>query len=1436
MTQALQTPFKIAIIVRTKDRPRLLTRCLQSLADQQRLPDEIILVNDGGIDVNEVVQAFSALPIHLLQNKTSRGRAQAGNQGVQATQCDVIGFLDDDDRFLPDHMQRLEHAMVHFDAQVVYSGCRLLQRDLLGDEMVLREQAIGEFNDPFEPQRLRHENYIPMINLLINRKLWLSLGGFDESFEIFEDWEVLWRLSSLTAFYHVDRITTEYSIWGSSQITQAVDRQRWIGAYRKFLEKHLLPLSESEGLDSLAGYWFISQERRNIVRETTEDKRSLQLKLIQNQQIVEESQRHLAEYKSHYERLQRELTQSQNDWQKKYEQLQHDYTKLQENWSNKYEQSQGDWNRKCEQLQHEYGQLQSEWSHKYENLQSEWNHKCDQLQSDWSRKYEQLQSDWTKKYEKLDHDRATLHMEWSKKYEKLQEEWQDKYKQLETQSTHEHVRLQKEWTSKDEQWQVAYNQQEAHFKQQQTEMLQEIDKNVSLYHELQDACQRDQACCKTFHITLHEMHRQLALGLTQATLERVLSSHPPLYTSLVSEDVLRANYQRLVEWYKNKHQSWEHEEKRIWEHLVTEWQGQLQNLRKENQLLDNTVKKLSDKIAKCRWFPYRCYDKPLNQLNIMVEGVEGQLAYYLNLLTKKKISNLPQKTDWQQELPPPKQVSGLYPSLSTFAGTPHAYQTMESMVKQGRVSFHLGPQNSFIFTIRCTLDHFSRFDIALATYMRINDCHLRIILREVGQSSPIRVILIHAITILDNLLHPICFEPIVDSKGKTYQVEIDSPDADNHNALAIWCHAVQPPSSPPPEASVPTVLPHWLQQGFFDYSFSERFTESSPCHLFIVTGVTDLLSLQVFLRRIEKLLIQQDTSGQIIVCGEVSGDVQTYCREHRFQRLVSSDIAHILGAVLPLSHYLWFCQVQAMFQLDSLQRVSEVFEACPHAALLVPLQIRPQGTISAAYALIDSYAHLHHFPIGAPADHPHHGYRRVIEASSSHLLVLKTSCLDKIDPNALTLYQTTSYRLTDLIWQLKEQQLETIYDSTFFYYNDFPPDQAASEEDRELFLKRWQSALMSQTNLLISQHALLNPKRLPSILVIDATLPAYDEDSGSLRLLTLMKMMIHLGYHVTFFPDNLDSQFKYRHVLEALGIEVFHSPYNIAEALSYRSFDFAMVCRVEMGHRYIPFLRLVTPRTKIFYDTVDIHYIRELRQAEIENNPQLAIKAQETKRKELANCLLSDRTLTVTLQDALHLQEELPHLDFMVLPNVHVLQALSPTSFEQREGLLFIGNYNHQPNEDAVYYFIEQVLPKIHRRLPEITFSIVGSNMKEKMKNLASEQIQIVGWVDEVEPEFAKRRVFVSYLRYGAGMKGKIGQALSLGLPVVTTSIGAEGMGLTEGETALIADDPEKFAEAVCRLYTDKALWEKLASQGREYIEHQFGEEAVKQSLGELLT
>ena len=1257
--RTLPSALRIAIIIRTKDRPHLLSRCLQSLADQKRLPDEVIVINDGGVAIDDVVSDFSGLNIHLINNTSNRGRAQAGNQGVQATGCDVIGFLDDDDRFLSDHLQRLEKAMLHFDARVVYSGCRLLKRELSGDKVILQENAIGEFNEPYDAKRLRYENYIPLINILIDRALWQSVGGFDESFDVFEDWDVLQRLSTQTHFYHLNRITTEYVVWGNSQITQRIDHARWRKAYRQFLKKHVMPLPAPKKLKLLTEYWLVSQKRRGIVQNTQREKQALQLELNQNYQSLEQVQLQLAQ------------CQNQN-----------------------------------QQLQSDYAQLESNWSTKYEQLQSDSAKQRAQLESDWRTKYEHLQSD--------------------------------------------------------------------------NEELQK---------------------------TLHELSKQIAVGMTSVALEKILQSQVAPTAAVVGD------YQQLTDWIRAQ---------------VEQLIGLEQQLAAQTQPLRTESHQLREQLASLvkvtsRWPHLRRYASFVQAIAQRAEIVISQTEQYISTSTDISMGLkgvLKHDNSTPDEIPPPRPLSEVYPTFRSLAGTTENPQLMQSVNQLGKQAFMLETGKVLAFTLHCTLDNFCQLDIFLGTCLRINACHLRLIIR--GLNTPLRVLYLEGIEIFDNRFHSICFEPITDSAGKTYQIEIESPDANEQSVIAVWCHSKKPQiqNAPPQEQHSLQTLPHQLQKDLLAFPVSARLRTQSAPHLFILSGLTEstpVLNLHLFLARLN----HTDSYGQIVVCGQLNSELEQYCQQYQLITLQDQlELRAVLewGKSQEQAQYLWCCQLDALPQPDIVERAMEIFATNPKAALLVPMEKHSNGTIRAGYASLERETVL----AGAPADHPAYAYRRTVDATSSQLVIIKKTALSQLDLSRMSAYHTPQYQLTELIWQLKEQQYEAIYDAAVCYEHDQAyPELTALALDNRYFYERWHPTFIS------AQQA--------TVLVIDATLPMYDEDSGSLRLYTLLKIWASLGYQITFFPDNLDGQFKYRYALEALGIEVYHGNYNLADAMAQRQFDFAFICRVDVGHRYIPFVRFLSPQTVIFYDTVDIHYIREQRQAEIENNPKLAASAQATKRKELSNCLLADRVITVTADDAHHLQKELPHLDYLVIPNIHQQHSGAETGFEQRDSLVFIGNYNHHPNNDAVYYFVEKVLPKIHARLPEVCLYLIGSYMKDKMKALASDTIKVVGWVDEVEPEFAKRRVFVSYLRYGAGMKGKLGQALSLGLPVVSTSIGAEGMGLVGEETALIADNPDDFADAVCRLYTDSVLWEKLSRQGREYIEQHFGETAVRDKLRALL-
>jgi glycosyltransferase involved in cell wall biosynthesis len=181
----------------------------------------------------------------------------------------------------------------------------------------------------------------------------------------------------------------------------------------------------------------------------------------------------------------------------------------------------------------------------------------------------------------------------------------------------------------------------------------------------------------------------------------------------------------------------------------------------------------------------------------------------------------------------------------------------------------------------------------------------------------------------------------------------------------------------------------------------------------------------------------------------------------------------------------------------------------------------------------------------------------------------------------------------------------------------------------------------------------------------------------------------------------------------------------------------------------------------------------------------------------------------------------------VVIPTLHELHEAG-AGFDERDGLLFVGSFAHRPNADAVQYFLDEIFPKIQSENPQIKMRIAGADPPKSIVDRASESIEVLGFVPDLEPLLQRIRVFVAPLRYGgAGTKGKVGEALSHGIPVVTTSIGAEGFGLTSGEDALIADDPIEFARAVLRAYSNKSLWQRLSENGRARIAADFTPAAV---------
>ena len=209
----------------------------------------------------------------------------------------------------------------------------------------------------------------------------------------------------------------------------------------------------------------------------------------------------------------------------------------------------------------------------------------------------------------------------------------------------------------------------------------------------------------------------------------------------------------------------------------------------------------------------------------------------------------------------------------------------------------------------------------------------------------------------------------------------------------------------------------------------------------------------------------------------------------------------------------------------------------------------------------------------------------------------------------------------------------------------------------------------------------------------------------------------------------------------------------------------------------------------------------------------------------------ADLVLILTQQGKQELLDIAPDLNIAIVPHgVDVEEfAYSPLDFEEKS-IVFVGNYLHFPNADAIVYFYDQIWPILKAKVPETKFTIVGQAPPPEIEKLARvEDIIVTGKVDDVKPFLRKGQVFICPVRLGGGFRGKILESMSIGRPIVSTRLGAEGIPAVHGENILIADEPDRFAQSIADLMNDLDLYSKVQKNGRRLVEDRYAwSEGVK--------
>jgi GT2 family glycosyltransferase len=365
--------------------------------------------------------------------------------------------------------------------------------------------------------------------------------------------------------------------------------------------------------------------------------------------------------------------------------------------------------------------------------------------------------------------------------------------------------------------------------------------------------------------------------------------------------------------------------------------------------------------------------------------------------------------------------------------------------------------------------------------------------------------------------------------------------------------------------------------------------------------------------------------------------------------------------------------------------------------------------------------------------------------------------------------------------------------------------------------QKWKSVTDTFTQA-ADKNSQTGPRRhmgWPRVCIIDHYLARFDRESGSRRLKTIAEILKSMDCHVYFLAENLFPEEPYTTALRDMGVELIVGAnlfgttceQMMLERLS--AIDLVWCVRPYITETWLRFFRRKDPRIKIAFDTGDIHWERMQAEERCNGTFQPRISESEKMReKEERLCRETDITVAISQHDAHKLRS-------MGADRVEVVSGIyrdctSPDdpAFSYRRGLLFVGS-SHRPNTDGILWFLRDVWPLLQQSDPQLEMTILG-NIDEELRAAASVNVRFAGYVPDVAPYFRQARVFVCPLRFGAGIKGKLGQSIEYGLPFVTTSVGASGMNFVHEKDALICDSALEFARAVSRLNRKNDLWSQL--------------------------
>ena len=556
------------------------------------------------------------------------------------------------------------------------------------------------------------------------------------------------------------------------------------------------------------------------------------------------------------------------------------------------------------------------------------------------------------------------------------------------------------------------------------------------------------------------------------------------------------------------------------------------------------------------------------------------------------------------------------------------------------------------------------------------------------------------------------------------------------------------------------------------------------------------------------------------------------------------------GAAQAHGKVLVFLNNDTLVQPGWLDALLSTFADHPDTGLAGSKLVYPDGRLQEAGGIVFSDGSAWNYGRGEDPADPRFNFVREADYCSGAAIAIPRPLFDDLG-GFDALYTPAYYEDVDLAMRVRAHGLKVRYQPASVVVHleggtagtDLTQGMKAYQVDNQKkFLARWKTALATthpSPRAVATIERAADHRQRHRVLVIDACTPTPDRDAGSVRMLELMRILVDDGCAVTFFADNHAHDGRYTTDLQRFGIRALWGPW-IGDvptwlAANGRDFDVIVVSRHYVMAPLLPLLREYAPQARLVFDTVDLHFLREEREAEQSGDGMRRLSAKRTRDGELRLIKRSDITWVVSDFEKALLAGLVPEARVEIVSTIHRVFDDTPP-LPGREDVVFVGGFRHPPNVDAAHWLADDIVPRLRALRPRVQLHLVGGDAPPEVAALgARDGVVFHGHVPDLDALLDRSRVGLAPLRFGAGVKGKINHYLSRGLPTVATGCAIEGMHLVDGQDVLVADDADAFVQAIVTLLDDDAAWATLRDAGWANTHRYFSRDAAAAAITPLL-